>query len=140
MSRQMARKEKLLKIKLLETSEMENDIIYTEALFMSLQLVEYIRKHQAWSRKTFGPGDRKEGLTTHLKLEIQELIESDYSLKECVDVLIIGIDIALNAGYAPMQIADQLCRKQALNAQRAWPKNTPAGQPVEHIRNAGFDE
>jgi len=98
---------------------------------------QYFRTHQQWSRATFGRTDRRAGLLAHLSREIEEtaqaMITGQGLLEEIVDIIIIAVDLALNSGFTPAQLARALWLKQKTNAARCWPEPVD-GQPTEHIK------
>lgn len=92
----------------------------------------YIEDHHTWSRHALGAADRREGITKHVELEVKELRASGYDLTEWVDIIILGIDGALQCA-GPEEVAKALEIKQKLNIARLWPE-VPADQAREHDR------
>lgn len=104
-----------------------------------MDLIKYLEDQKAWSKKAFGPDDRKEGIIDHIKKELIEIQTADNmgeELREWVDVIILALDGAWRCGYMPWQVAAMLKEKQDINAQREWPNWKKADQKkaIEHIR------
>jgi hypothetical protein len=104
----------------------------------SYDLVAHVRRAQAFSERTFGPGRRLRGVISHLRKELIEIEDSGgRDLSEWVDVVILGLDGAWRAGFTPEQIAAGLERKQTVNEGRTWPdwRLASEDQPIEHDRS-----
>ena len=104
-----------------------------------INLVTFIHDHWAWSKRTFGEGDRTEGLLRHIERESDEVRQvhtPDAALGQWVDIITLGIDGALRAGHTPLAVAQALVNKQTLNRSRRWPPliNQIPDQPTEHYR------
>lgn len=99
-------------------------------------LADYIQKQIDWSKDTFGPGRRTDGLCKHIAKELKEIEAEPTDLLEWVDVIILALDGAWRAGYLPEDITKALQAKQDTNLARKWPdwRTAPAGQPIEHVR------
>lgn len=113
-----------------------------------MDLAQHLLRQMAFSHATFGPGARTEGVTDHIRKELDEVIESGGSPSEWVDVVILALDgltraIAFGAvayrGY-PEEAADLAVRlilaKQAKNEARTWPdwRTAPKDRAIEHER------
>jgi hypothetical protein len=105
--------------------------------------------HQAnWSRETFGPGPRTEGVLDHICKEVDEVLADPYDLNEWVDLIILSFDGAWRAletkaemtgeSWSPQQIIDAVKAKQAKNEARVWPdwRTMSADKAIEHDRSA----
>jgi hypothetical protein len=101
-----------------------------------MDLVQHIERQREFSLRTFGPGERTEGVIAHIRQELEEVRENPYDIFEWIDIVILAIDGAWRAGFEPEQIAAALVEKQAANEKRRWPRwdEIPAGQPINHIR------
>lgn len=128
-----------------------------------MNLVEHIRRHMAWSRATFGPHPRTEGILRHIEKEIEE-VRKDAGLgyqvlPEATDILILTLDLmwrdterhlraqllqmsdkdfaAFAARHIPEMIVAQLQEKQAINEHRTWPdwRSRSESEPIEHDRS-----
>lgn len=101
-----------------------------------MNLIKYIERQIEWSEKTFGPGDRTEGVIDHIKKELKEIQEDPTDVEEWVDVIILALDGAWRSGHMPWQITAKLLEKQGKNKQRKWPdwKTAEPGKAIEHIR------
>ena len=99
-------------------------------------LVAHLRRQQAFSERTFGPGPRTRGVLDHIAKELAEIAEHPDDLEEWIDVVLLALDGAWRAGYTPEAIAAALTAKQAKNEERVWPdwRTAPPGQAIEHVR------
>jgi hypothetical protein len=97
-------------------------------------------QHQAeWSARTFGPGERTEGVVDHISKELVEVLQSGGALEEWVDVIILALDGAWRSGATPEQIVAAIVAKQTKNEGRAWPdwRTAEPGKAIEHVREGG---
>ena len=99
-----------------------------------------IQEQQDWSRETFGPGSRLQGVLDHIRKELREIESHPTDLSEWVDVIILAIDGAWRAGYTPQEIIDQYIAKMKKNYAREWPdwRTMPPDKAIEHVR--GFND
>ena len=88
-----------------------------------MNLVEFLDKKEKWSRKTFGEGQRTQGVIAHIKEELKEIEENPNDLFEWIDVVLLALDGAWRAGYTSEQIQQALIDKQEINYKRIFPKN-----------------
>ena len=97
---------------------------------------EHLRRQESWSRKTFGPGPRTQGVLDHIRKEIGEISDAPDDLQEWVDLIILGFDGALRANHAPQFILDVIRAKQTINETRKWPdwRTQPEDKAIEHIK------
>lgn len=93
----------------------------------------YITRQIAWSRKTFGPGKRTEGILKHIEKEIQEVREEPDKPDEWLDIVILALDGAWRTGASVIDIIDYLVRKQEINFSRKFPYPESEDHPSEHI-------
>lgn len=102
-------------------------------------LVSHIEHQIAFSEKTFGPGDRTEGIVDHITKELAEVLQSSGHLEEWIDVIILAIDGAWRCGASPQEIAAALAAKQTKNESRRWPdwRTAEPGKAIEHCRDEG---
>lgn len=103
----------------------------------NLDLVEHLYRQRDFSIKTFGPGQRCNGILDHIQKEMLEIRENPCDLFEWIDVIILALDGAWRAGWSPEQIAAALLKKQTINENRRWPdwETLPRdGRAIEHIR------
>lgn len=107
----------------------------------------HIARAMAFSRATFGPGERTKGVIDHIKKEMREILESpDEGLRsrEWVDVLMLALDGLWRSLQAegvkwhriPSVIANLITWKQATNEQRDWPdwRAQDPERAIEHVR------
>lgn len=106
-----------------------------EVINKGFDLASHLTNQIEWSRKTFGPGDRRNGIVEHIGKELNEILESSGDLEEWIDVVILALDGAWRAGNSPEQIIKALVSKQAKNEGRNWPdwRTIGADKAIEHI-------
>lgn len=100
-------------------------------------LTEYIRRQAEWSERTFGPGERREGIADHIRKELDEVIDAGFGdISEWVDVIILGLDGAWREGATPEDIVTALRAKAEKNRARVWPdwRTAEPGKAIEHDR------
>jgi hypothetical protein len=100
-------------------------------------LIKHLRRHIAFSARTFGPGPRIGGVLDHIRKELREIEADPTDLTEWCDVMMLAFDGAWRAGYSPEQIAQAIEAKQTKNEGRQWPdwRTVPDGQAIEHVRD-----
>ncbi len=105
-------------------------------MYKTYELVNHLERQKAWSLRTFGPGDRTEGVIDHIKKELQEIQAKPSDLSEWIDVVILAFDGAWRMGFTPEEIANALCRKHQVNVERRWPdwRTVEPGKAIEHDR------
>lgn len=109
-------------------------------------LVPHIKRQIAFSRATFGPGERRKGVIDHIRKELDEIEAGDGDPKEWIDVVILAFDglwrSLLHHGIpypaVPHKIVELLARKQDRNEQRNWPdwRTADPEKAIEHDRSA----
>lgn len=120
-------------------------------------MIAHLTRQAAFSRATFGPGPRTDGVIDHIESEIEEIQDAPTAQdrsKEWTDVAILGLDGLLRACRAEMEdlhpnkpvtndmVAKQALRriveKQALNELRDWPdwRTVPTDRAIEHVRRS----
>ena len=97
----------------------------------------HIQRQIDWSKETFGPGERTEGVLDHIRKELKEIESDPTDLSEWIDVIILAFDGAWRVGGQPQEIIDALIAKQEKNRNREWPdwRTAEHGKAIEHIRN-----
>jgi len=103
---------------------------------MTLDLVAHLIRQIAFSERTFGPGQRTNGVLDHIRKELLEIEQDPTNLVEWIDVVILALDGAWRAGHTPTTIAQALVLKQARNESRQWPdwRTVNPEQAIEHVR------
>lgn len=101
-----------------------------------MDLVEHLYRQKAFSERTFGPGNRTQGVIDHIRKELAEIEADPLDIEEWVDVILLALDGAWRAGYAPEEIAAAIQHKQAVNEERSWPdwRQAEEGKAIEHHR------
>ncbi len=103
--------------------------------------VAHLARQRAWSRTTFGPGDRLSGVIDHIGRELDEVADAAAegvdTLPEWVDVIILALDGAWRSGAEPHQIIEAIKSKQARNEARTWPdwRTADPTRAIEHVRD-----
>ncbi|WP_297500564.1 dATP/dGTP pyrophosphohydrolase domain-containing protein [Ferrovum sp.] len=101
-------------------------------------LVAHLHRQREFSLRTFGPGERTEGVLDHIQKEIFEVRENPKDISEWIDIVILALDGALRMGFEPEQIAEALEAKQAKNESRKWPdwRTAEPGKAIQHVKEA----
>lgn len=115
-----------------------------EVMHLPLQfdLVAHLRRQIDFSARTFGPGDRTDGVCDHIRKELIEVQDDAGAglpvLSEWVDVIILALDGAWRSGATPEQIVAAIVAKQTKNEGRRWPdwRTADPGKAIEHDRTA----
>lgn len=105
----------------------------------NLDLVVHMYRQMAFSRKTFGPGRRHQGVIDHIRKELTEIEAAPEDLEEWIDVVLLALDGAWRAGHSAEQVATALDAKMTKNEQRDWPdwRTADRNKAIEHRRTAG---
>ena len=103
---------------------------------LTFDFYAHLERQREWSAKTFGPGDRRQGVIDHIRKELVEIEESNGDLAEWIDVVILALDGCWRSGADPQEIIDALAAKQLRNERREWPdwRTMPADKAIEHVR------
>lgn len=113
-----------------------------------MDLKQHLMRQIAWSRETFGPGQRNEGVSDHILKELNEIAAETVPLaqaQEWVDVIILALDgiwrsLSAHPDLTDGVIVDVICRmideKQTKNETRKWPdwRTAEPGKAIEHVR------
>ena len=114
-----------------------------------MDLKHHLIRQMAWSHATFGPGKRNQGVIDHIRKELVEVEQSDYSDEEWVDVVILALDgLTRNLAYSfgdgsrrdPNDVAqiaiNMIEHKQSINEGRVWPdwRVADKDKAIEHVR------
>lgn len=109
---------------------------------LTFDLVQHLRRQMEFSARTYGPGDRTDGVCDHIRKELREVQDDAAAglptLPEWVDVIILGFDGAWRSGATPEQIVAAIVAKQTKNEGRRWPdwRTADPGKAIEHDRSA----
>ena len=96
----------------------------------------HLKRQREWSEKTFGPDPRVNGITDHIRKELDEILADPTDLYEWIDVAILALDGAWRAGYSPKEIIAALVAKQQKNLLREWPDwRLSPDSAIEHVRD-----
>lgn len=101
-----------------------------------MDLIKHLHRQREFSLRTFGPGQRTQGVLDHIRKELGEIEADPLALEEWVDVILLALDGAWRAGYEPERIAVAIQMKQAKNERRAWPdwRTADPNKAIEHVR------
>lgn len=101
-----------------------------------LTLQSALRRQAAFSHRAFGPGMRTKGIVEHIAEECEEVVDSDHDVNECVDVLILALDLCWRSGARPDEVERALLAKMTKNEARKWPPVGSIGedQKINHDR------
>jgi hypothetical protein len=99
-------------------------------------LAAHIDRQREWSRETFGPAKRTEGVLNHIKKELKEVRAKPDDLDEWIDIIILALDGAWRRGHEPEDIVKALVAKQGRNEARKWPdwRTRSENEAIEHDR------
>lgn len=107
----------------------------------------HLVRQMVWSKATFGPGARMNGVLDHMQKEIGEVRASGGSLDEWIDLVILSFDgltrqAWANTGYnshadeVAEHVLKRLSYKQGKNELRNWPdwRGADPNKAIEHVR------
>ncbi|WP_206489298.1 dATP/dGTP pyrophosphohydrolase domain-containing protein [Rhodococcus sp. KRD162] len=96
----------------------------------------HLTHQRDWSRTTFGPGSRIEGVLDHITKEIAEVRAKPGDITEWADLAILTFDGALRQGFEPEEIIAAIKAKQSKNERRTWPnwRTADPDKAIEHVR------
>lgn len=108
---------------------------------------QHLIRQMVFSRATFGPGERMEGVLDHMAKEIEEVRRANGDSSEWVDLVILALDgltrrlwAISNYEKSADEIASDAVRiivgKQGRNERRNWPdwRTAPEDRAIEHVR------
>ena len=107
----------------------------------------HLTRQIAFSRATFGPGRRTEGVIEHIGDELREVVTSNGDPAEWVDVAILALDglwrsieasfpHPLSGDHIAERAVAMIVEKQARNELRTWPdwRTSDPTKPIQHVR------
>ena len=112
----------------------------------------HLTRQIAWSRATFGPGTRQQGVIDHIRKELVEVENAETpqeKIREWTDVAILALDGLWRAlGYGPdgtvtrgteaaaAHAVQSILAKHNKNELRDWPdwRTADPSKAIEHIR------
>jgi hypothetical protein len=113
-------------------------------------LEQHLARQMVFSRATFGPGARTNGVLDHISKEMVEVRDSVGTAKhtdEWVDMVILSLDgltraiwaasgYQITANEAAEDAVSAILRKQQKNERRDWPdwRNALPDTAIEHVR------
>lgn len=101
---------------------------------MGYDLINHLRRQRDFSKKTFGPGRRVDGVLDHMEKEMEEVREHPDDLEEWIDLAMLAFDGAWRSGASPKQVADCFRDKLIKNENRKWPdwRKSDPSKAIEH--------
>lgn len=122
-----------LKLQMLRRA-MEKAVLGTEP---TDSLEQYYERQIEWSKTTFGPALRTNGIIDHITKELAEIAADPHDLSEWVDVMILAMDGFWRHGGTAKDIMPALLAKQTKNMARNWPdwRTRSEDQAIEHDRS-----
>lgn len=104
---------------------------------LNFDLVAHLHRQRDFSLRTFGPGERTDGVLDHIRKELIEIESAPRDVAEWVDVILLALDGAWRAGHEPEAIAQAIQAKQERNESRKWPdwRTAEPGKAIEHVRH-----
>jgi hypothetical protein len=108
---------------------------------VTFDFIAYQARQIEWSRRTFGPGTRAQGVIDHIRKELREIEADPGDIVEWIDVVILALDGAWRAGFSAEEIAAALEAKQRKNFARQWPdwRSAPPDKAIEHVRTEAVE-
>lgn len=102
----------------------------------AFDLLSHLKRQREFSERTFGPGDRTEGVVDHIRKELNEVLSNPSDVNEWIDVVILALDGAWRIGAGPQEIIAALVAKQTKNEGRKWPdwRTAAPDKAIEHIK------
>lgn len=110
-------------------------------------LKQHLIRQMVFSRATFGPGERMNGVLDHIAKEVEEVRRAGGDSSEWIDLVILSLDGLTRRLWASSdyrktadEIAEEACRmivgKQAKNERRNWPdwRTADPSKAIEHVR------
>ena len=97
-----------------------------------------LSRQREFSSRAFGNYKRTQGIIRHIEEECVEVQDSGHDLSECVDVLILALDLCWRSGASLVDVELALHAKMTKNEGRTWP---PVGSvrddaKINHVREA----
>ena len=100
--------------------------------------VDHLVRQAEWSRKTFGPGRRTNGILDHITKELREIEASPDDVTEWADLIILAFEGAWRHGHSAAEIIQAVKGKQTTNENRTWPdwRTGSEDKAIEHVRRS----
>jgi hypothetical protein len=110
----------------------------TDPLGPSHSFQRILSRQREFSSRAFGPGKRTQGLIRHIEEECVEVQDSGHDISECVDVLILALDLCWRSGADLATIELALHAKMTKNEARKWPPVGSVGEcdKINHVKEA----
>ena len=116
---------------------------------MSFDLIAHLKRQIAFSRATFGPGKRTNGVIDHIRKELVEVERAEPGrerAREWIDIVILGLDGLTRELYGVNRYdtddtaeaaVRMIVEKQNRNEARIWPdwRTASPDKAIEHERD-----
>lgn len=111
-------------------------------MITNYDLVAHLYRQRAFSRATFGPGMRTEGVTDHIRKELEEVLKEPDDIYEWVDLILLALDGAWRSDHSPEEIVTAMEAKQSKNELRDWPdwRTADPNAAIEHVREPAQEQ
>lgn len=108
-------------------------------------IVGFLLDQCSFSAMTFGPGERLQGISDHIRKELNEVAMASPGPErqgEWIDVVMLALDGAWRSGMGPKTIFYGLQRKLEKNKARTWPdwRTADPNKAIEHDRTKDRSE
>jgi hypothetical protein len=94
----------------------------------------FLNEKNEWSLKTFGEGERTEGIIAHIESELVEVRETPRDVYEWVDIIFLAMDGAYRNGFEAQDLIYAMEKKHEINKTRSWPVAEP-DKPSFHTKD-----
>lgn len=96
-----------------------------------------LSEQKEFSRQTFGPFFRPNGILDHIRKECLEIEADPFDAEEWIDIAILAFDGAMRTGRSEEEVLALYEYKQQKNFRRSWPDWTQSDPDlaIEHIRS-----
>ena len=103
----------------------------------STDFAAHLARQREFSERTFGPGERLEGVSDHIRKELLEVAKAEPGhdrQREWIDVVMLALDGAWRSGMSPDEIIAGLRFKLDVNERRTWPdwRTADPNKAIEH--------
>ncbi|RMX08907.1 DUF550 domain-containing protein [Corticibacter populi] len=129
----------MIDVLLQETRRLHRELIDAqgrEAEPRPFDFAAHLARQAEFSARTFGPGQRTQGVCDHIRKELREIEAAPDDLSEWIDVAILALDGAWRIGATPTEIIAAMVAKQTKNEGRRWPDwhTADPSKAIEHDR------
>lgn len=98
-----------------------------------MDIEAFLNDKNEWSIKTFGGGERTEGIIEHIKSGLVEVQETPRDVYGWVDIIFLAMDGAYRNGFEAQDLIYAMEKKHEINRSRSWPV-TGQDKPSFHTK------